>query len=184
MIVYACIPDLQPYKQLLDLENIKMPKTRFDELDFQGTSKAENWNPPSLKWIIDDESESEQIPDIAHWRVSTLVLSPKANKVLKPLFGNEAEFLPVPVENEEGWTILNVTNMQDIFDEANSRYRIRPSGEVGRLLKMAINKTKLTNGKLFKIVDHDTYICSSDIPGSFKDAVEKNKLTGLKFKKI
>jgi hypothetical protein len=182
MKVYGCYPDVDKYRQLVDLESEEVSEERFEELSFDGIEKADNWNPPFLKWIVEDEPE--EIPDIAYWCPGTLVLSARATEVLRPIFSDVAEFLPVPVEGDEGWSALNVTNMQDAIDKVNSRYKIRSDGTVGRLLEMAIDKSKITNGVLFRIAGRHMYLYSSDVPGSFKEIVEKNDLTGLEFDEV
>lgn len=146
----------------------------------------------SLRWIVGANTEltnkdtydhDHAIPDIAYWAPGSLVINPRATEILKPHFEAEAEFLPVTVEGEKGWTILNVTNMQDILDKANSRYHIYSDGTVGRMKAAAFFRDKIENGKLFRVTGLTSYFYTSDSPGSFKEIVESKELTGLEFTK-
>lgn len=185
MEVFSIIPDVERFKQLHYGEELL--ESRFQELMLNGDLKSDTWEKPFAKWIEDKPSgsmrkEPYRTPDIAYIG-GELALSPKAANILRPLFSDVAEFLPISV-NGEDWTLLNISNFQDVFDQANSQYKIRPGGKVGRLLKMAINKTKLTDSKLFKIVGKRSGWYTDDSPASFKDIVEQHHLMGLKFKKI
>lgn len=189
MQIYTIQPDVERYRRLYSTEGDQMSKERFAELSFNGKPKEGNWTPPHLKWIKNEHvtgpakrtyEKTHKIPDIAHWYTGALILNPKATSLLKPAFGKEAEFLQVPVEDEM-WTILHVTNMQDAIDMANCRFKIRSDGTVGRMLKLALDKTKIKNAKLFRLVGKTVKLYTSDGPGSFKEIVEKNQLTGLSF---
>ncbi len=189
MHIYRIHPDVERFKQLSDTEPEDMPDSRIMELVFDGKIKADNWNPPNLEWIVGTDLEGpdrhtydkhHKIPDITHCYPGCFVLSPKAASILMPVFEEEAEFLPVPVENEN-WVIMNVTNMQDALDKANSRYKIRSDGTVGRILEMVLDKSKITNARLFRLIDKPAILFTDGSPGSFKEIVESNKLTGLTF---
>lgn len=182
MIIYSITPDVERYQQLCYDE--KEFNSRFSELTFNGEPKLSNWMPPHVEWIVGPPIGSERKkgyikPDVAYL-AGDLALNPKAISHLKPLLNNEAEFLPITVDSEQ-WAILNVTNMQDVIDKANCRYKIRPDGKVGRMLKMALDKSKLTNGKLFRPIGRSAGIFTSDVAGSFKEIVEHHALTGLLF---
>lgn len=190
MKIFEISFDVVHYKQLYDTTPEDVAADLLDEYLFWGVAKPSNWKTPTLRWILGEDTndpnkdtydQRHKIPDIAYWGPTALVLSPRATKIIKPLFIEEAQFLPVPVEDEEGWTVLNVTNLQDILDKANCRHQIRPDGKVGRMIEMALDVTKFTNDKLFKIKDKVTHPFTSDSPGSFKEIVEKNNLTGLEF---
>lgn len=191
MRIFAISPDVKRYKNLVDNEPESISNERFEQIMFAGTkSKIDTWTSLSLSWIIgadtqlvnkDTYDQDHAIPDIAYWSPGCLVLNPKSTEIIKPNLMNEAEFLPVTVEGEKGWMILNVVNSQDILDKANCRYRIRSNGKVGRMIKAAFFKDKITNGKLFKVAGRKIQIYTTDIQESFKEIVESHHLTGLKF---
>lgn len=192
MKIFRVEPDVERYKGLVDNEPVSISKERFDQLSFSnGQSKIDSWKNLSLRWIIGENTElinkdtydqDHAIPDIAYWTPGCLILSPNATEIIKPSFIDEAEFLPVGVEGEKDWTILNVLNMQDVLDKANCRYHIHSDGTVGRRIKaIALFKDKITNSKLFRISGLTSYYYTSDSPGSFKKIVESKGLTGLKF---
>jgi hypothetical protein len=190
MQMFAIIADVERYKQLFDIESDKMTNDRFMELAFHGNRKSEKWTPPKLRWIVGEGIEGPEketydkthaIPDIAHWYPGCLILNPKATEILKHSLSSEAEFLPALVEGEK-WTILNVINMQDVLDKANCRYHIHSDGTVGRrIVRAAFFKDKIANGKLFKVVGRKTQMFTNNEPGSFKELVERNGLTGIFF---
>jgi hypothetical protein len=182
MKIYSITPDVEQYQQLCYDE--KEFTARLSELSFNGDAKLKNWKPPHVQWIEGPPEGSARKkgyikPDVAYL-AGDLALNSKAIKQLKPGLITEAEFLPITVDGEE-WAILNVINMQDVIDVANSRYKIRPDGKVGRMLKMALDTTRLTNAKLFRPVGKPARIFTSDTPGSFKKLVEQGRLSGLLF---
>jgi hypothetical protein len=185
MEIFRIIPDVERFKQLNFGD--EQLESRFEELMLHGEPKGDAWQKPFAEWIEDRPSGSRlqgpyKTPDIAYIG-GELALNPEAVDILKPLFSDLVEFLPVSVHGGE-WALLNVCNFQDVFNQANSQYNIRPSGKVGRLVKMAIDKTKLTDGRLFKIIGKRSGWYTDDGPDSFKEIVERNGLSGLKFKRI
>ncbi len=182
MKIYSINPDVERYQQLCYDE--KEFNLRYSELTFNGDPKSQSWKPPHVEWIEGPPVGSTRRklyikPDIAYL-AGDLALNTKATNLLRPLFGAEAEFLSISVDNEE-WTLLNVTNMQDALDKANSRYKIRSDGTVGRMLEMALDKTQITNARLFRLVGKPSKLFTDDTPDSFKEIVEGNKVTGLTF---
>jgi hypothetical protein len=102
-------------------------------------------------------------------------LSPKAAKIIKPAFYEEAEFLPAEVGRED-WKIINVTNMQDAVSKV-----IKADGVSRWIDEIIFDPNKITNAKLFRDIAKTVRLLTSDVPGSFKKIVESNGLTGLEF---
>jgi hypothetical protein len=46
---------------------------------------------------------------------------------------------------------------------------------------MALDKSKITNAKLFRVSGKPSRIFTSNVGGSFKEIVERNALSGLLF---
>lgn len=185
MIIFNIIPDVDRYKQLAYDE--KEFELRYDDLKFRGEPKSDTWSPLSVEWIEDRPSSSLHrepyvTPDIAYID-GDLAFNSKATSILKPFFTEEAEFLPIKVKNEE-WAILNIINIEDALDKANCRHKIRSDGTVGRMIAIAIDKNRVENSKLFRLNMRGLKKFTSDTPGSFKEVVEKNGLTGLKFEEV
>lgn len=192
MKIFNISPVVERYKGLVSNERKPISNERFKQILFvDGISKSNSWTHLSLRWIVgantelvdkDTYDQDYAIPDIAYWAPGCLVINPKATEILKPNFKSEADFLPVSVEDEKGWTILNVTNMQDILDKTNCRYHVHSDGTVGkRIIKAAFFRDQITNGKLFRVTGLKPFLYTSDMPGSFKEVVESNSLTGLEF---
>jgi hypothetical protein len=182
MKIFLVTPNVERYYQLCyDEEELK---ERFPDLYLEGEPKADAWKPPAVEWITEPpigsrRTEAYFVPDIAYLGGS-LALNPKATGIIRTHFADEAELLPITV-GDEPWTILNVINLQDILDTANCRYKIRSDGTIGRMLKMALDKSKITNAKLFRVAGKPSRIFTSDVAGSFKSMVEDHALKGLLF---
>ncbi|MBI3560459.1 MAG: hypothetical protein HY080_01890 [Gammaproteobacteria bacterium] len=84
---------------------------------------------------------------------------------------------------------MNVFNQVNALDKANSRYAIYSTGEKGWLEKPAFFTDKVPHAKLFTIPEDRGSIYYAehhpdDNPNTFKGAVEKNKLFGIRFGKV
>ena len=106
MTFYAIRKDIPNY-QVLDLDLLDVTRNLPDGIDLDSvydfsllnTAMASWWNTPETRYISTGSTKA-QIPDISCWIDATLVLSPKAHRLLKDSLEAYGEFLPVDVKGE------------------------------------------------------------------------------------
>lgn len=106
MTVYAIRRDIPDY-QMLDLDLLDVTRNLPDGVDLDSvydfsqlnTAMASWWETPETRYI-NTGSKKAQIPDISCWIDATLVLSPRAYRLLKDTLSNSGEFLPVQIGND------------------------------------------------------------------------------------
>jgi len=188
MIVYTLLSDKANKKIFVMSGDYKLQKiSDFDT----GKKKADNWNPPGIRWFDDDGRNIDKYkdPDISYISdSSSLIVSPHTHSLIMSSVSDVAELLPIPFNNEI-WYLLNVFNQVKALDKANSQYKIYSTGEVGWLTKPAFLADKTPRNKLFKIPDNPGRIYFAehrpdDNENNFKNIIEKNDLFGIKFVKV
>lgn len=188
MIIYVISIDRKTNK--LFVMSDKYPLQKISDFD-TGEKKADNWNPPGIRWFDDDgrNLDKSKDPDISYISTaSSLILTPHTSDIIRPVINEVAELLPVSF-NGELWNLLNVYNVIDVLDKKNCEYDIRKNGQVGRLKKLAFRPDKVPHAKLFKIPERRSRIYFAehhpdDSENNFKNIVEKNKLFGIEFVKV
>lgn len=121
-------------------------------------SLAQYW--PSMAtgfWEI--EGGENLIPDIAVWIDATLLLSPKAYRLLGDLLLPYGEFLPIHIENEI-YQIFNCLTVVDLNGDIHTKVAFKPSDVSDEI---------------------DMTVCCTD---RLKDAIQSFGLQGIIFEKI
>jgi hypothetical protein len=198
MIVYRVIPDRANKKVFVYEEDLwaltqagKTSAFPEDIFESQPRQKAADWHPPGIRWYDDDGRNIQRYkdPDITQIDLLSYLLGPRAAELLRPVISDVAELLPVPFQGET-WYFMNVFHRADALDKANSHYMVYSTGEVSRALeKPAFFADKVPHAKLFMLtgVRGRVYYAEhhpDDNPNTFKGAVEKNKLFGIRFGKV
>jgi len=188
MIVYTLHSDKANKKIFVMSNDYKLKKiSDFDT----GKKKADNWNPPGIRWFNDDGRNLDKYkdPDISYISdSSSLIVNPRMHDLIALVVNDVTELLPIPF-NREIWYLLNVFNQVKALDKANSRYKIYSTGEIGWLIKPAFLADKTPHNKLFKIPENPARIYFAehhpdDNENNFKNIIEKNNLFGIKFVKV
>ena len=106
MTFYAIRKDVPDY-QVLDLDVLDVTRSLPDGVDLDSVYDFSQLNTAMISWwhtpetrYISTSSKKAQIPDISCWVDATLVLSPRAYRLLKDTLSNSGEFLPVQVGND------------------------------------------------------------------------------------
>ena len=106
MTFYAIRKDLPDY-QVLDLDLMDVTRNLPDGVDLDSVYDFSQLNTAMISWwqtpetrYISTSSKKAQIPDISCWIDATLVLSPRAYRLLKDTLSNSGELLPVQVGEE------------------------------------------------------------------------------------
>lgn len=102
--------------------------------------------PPMRTGFLALEGEKNLIPDITTWLNATLLLSPKAFRLLGEALSPFGEFLPILIENSDSWDeyqIFNCLTLADVIEEKSSdTEKVFDLDSVGNKL---IFKTKFDN---------------------------------------
>ena len=125
--IYAIRKDAPKYKQL-DLSILDITRHVPEEIDLddiydfslKNTEMSEWWETPETKYIDYTGEPPGLIPDISVWIDATLVLSPKADRVIGELLKTTGEFLPVLI-GKETYYLFNCLTVGEV-DEANSKF--------------------------------------------------------------
>lgn len=180
--IFAIRKDIPDYQVLdLDLMDITrhLPESvELDSvLDFSelNTSFAEWWPKPETRYVNSYGSKTAITPDISCWVDATLVLSPKAYRLLKDSLIELGEFLPVEVFGEVHY-IFNCFQIAEP-DEDACEYNEEEGMRAGlKHLEFSPNATELL---LFKSRAECclTLFCNE----RFKDIIESFDLRGVIF---
>lgn len=179
--IFAIRKDLPTY-QVLDLDLLDATRNVPDTVDLDSVYDFSLRNTPMLEWweapetkFISVESGKSQVPDISCWIDASLVLSPKAYRILKDSLSAMGEFLPVSI-CEEVYYIFNCFQLADaneetsVFDEeAGYRAGLKHLEFDERASDLLVFKTKSENCL--------TLFCSQ----RFKEIVESCELRGIVF---
>ncbi|MFL0802471.1 MAG: hypothetical protein K6L81_02050 [Agarilytica sp.] len=178
MNIYQITFDVDNYRLL-----VPVSESDFDgsNLWINGTLKLSSWRAPEMRYA-EKQGDSEDIADITQITPGFFAFSPKAIEALGDLLEKNGELFELPVD---GVTLhaFNPHNEIDCFDENNASYKVRRSGERGRLLKPAFDKSKIPAGTdLFQVPElQQTQFFVGE---RFKGVVEGASLTGLNFEMV
>lgn len=122
--IFAIRKDSPTYKAL-DLDILDVTRNLPDNIDVDSiydfsqlnTSMASWWDMPDTQYIDYYGEGKSLIPDISCWVDATLVLSPKAHRLLKDLLNDSGEFLPVSISGETHY-IFNCFTLGEVNEEA------------------------------------------------------------------
>ena len=177
--VYAIRDDGVKFKEL-DLEILDVTRIAPDNIDeddiiefsIKNTEMKLWWKNPETKFIGEPNSP---IPDISIWIDSSLVLSPRAYRLLGDMLQTSGEFLPVLV-GDETYYIYNCLD----FGEENKdkcKHEYVDGNKFGlEYLEFENSASELLIYKS-KLQSCLTLFCND----KFKDAVESFELTGIVF---
>lgn len=145
-------------------------------LDFNSkTTPLEPYWPKLATEFIAGESQNSPIPDISYWLEASLVLSPRAYRLLGDSLKQCGELLPVEAEGETYYIFNCLTVGEDDKDNCSFKQVEGIDFELERLTFKDSNLDYF----IFKS-EMDSYrnlFCSE----RFKQAVEKFGLTGISF---
>lgn len=149
-----------------------------DVLDFcQANGGMAGWWPaPETSFIAESGDESDPIPDISKWIDASLVLSPKAHRLLGALLEQWGELLPVIISSEKFY-IFNCITFSEV-DLSLSEKEYFEGEEVG-IRKIVFDETDVAEKLIFKTrFDSCVGIYCAE---RFKFLVEDLGLTGIEF---
>lgn len=179
--IFAIRKDLPRY-QVLDLGLTDITRHLPDSVDLDSvfdfselnTPLTQLWQTPETRYVNSDKKQGLQ-PDISCWVDATLVLSPKAYRLLKDVLQDTGEFLAVKIIGETHY-IYNCFTWGEVNEGA-----CQFNDEEGMLagLKHLEFKSNASNLLVFKaeIERGLTLFCGE----RFKEVVESFELHGIIF---
>jgi len=179
--IYVIENDFRNF-QSLDLETfdlvIHKPKhiPLDDVLHFsqRNTRFSEWWYTPETKHIKNEGSINPTIPDLAHWHRGTLVLSPRAHRLLGETLAQSGELLPVIVRDETFYIYNCFVFGEEDKEKTKFSYM---NDEPFELVALEFTPETAEN-LLFKSKSESSSLFCNE---QFKQLVEANELTGIEF---
>jgi hypothetical protein len=111
---------------------------------------------------------------------SVPVLSTRAKQVVAPMLGDKAQWLPLTFDEQEYW-LLNLLNIVDALDEAQSILCRLPDGKVIGIDGYALRPDLIVQEWMFKVSTAPFDVLVTE---RFRSLVEDNSLTGLHFQPV
>ncbi len=179
--IFAIRKDIPKY-QVLDLGLTDITRHLPDDADLDSvfdfselnTQLTPWWKIPETRYVSVDKNKALR-PDISCWVDATLVLSPKAHRLLNDTFSHSGEFLPVEVNGEVHF-IFNCFTWVEV-NEGACQFNEEEGMEAGlKYLEFASSVADLLVFKA-KIECGLTLFCSE----RFKQIVESFDLKGIIF---
>lgn len=152
---------------------------------FNGVKQGAGWKSPLFEWQSEVESSGKvrEKGNFAYVFAGGLNLAAdnKARELLEQQLGEDIEFLPLEIKDEEGkWFLLNVTHVvENALSLENSKFKIRGNGSLGRLTKAVFDAANIPDDRPFV---YPQWINAFMFKGDkLKALVEDNDLVGLSF---
>lgn len=170
------------YKLLIDVNNYYylVPKKRIFNLSdyFDGTSIMNKWEKIALE--VDDSCGRGQEGDAYGFTIP--VIGKRAVEKLKPLFKNDAEFLPVELEGKNLFGVNTITVI-DALDRNRSVFKtFSDKKTIMRIEKYAFNDELIRGKNIFKITDENKRV--PFVSEKVYKAIEENGLKGFDLKLV
>ncbi|GAA5445404.1 hypothetical protein Misp06_03607 [Microbulbifer sp. NBRC 101763] len=176
MNIYEISADIDHYQILVPV----------DENDYDGSNlwvngqlKLSSWHAPTMRWS-EKEKESELAPDIARINPGFYAFSNKAIGALGPLIEEFGELLKLPVDGKMYYA-FNPTAIIDCIDQEKTEWRINRQGKRGRLIKIALTKSKLGNEEIFQLPEIHSKLYVTE---KLMEAIKEHNISGLVFKPV
>lgn len=180
--IYAIRNDGVKFQELdLEMRDIRRHRPDHVSLDdvlefhIRNTAFKSWWQTPQAEFINLTGSNTAPIPDISEWIDSTLVLSPKAFRLLGDLLKSSGEFLPVKIEYET-YYIFNCFVMGEA-DADKSEFEYQDGVKLG-LIHLEFKESAADN-LIFKTPLESCLTLYSN--QKLKEIIESFELTGIRF---
>lgn len=166
--------ELDEYDNLIPVREF----TAEEIQSFDGRSHLSQWKPVRVKRM--EPEKGLELSDAPGFTFP--VFSRRAWECLEPLISKNVEILPLDF-NEKEYLGINIITVLDAIDYKKSIYKTYRDGiRIMAFKKYAFLPTVIRNVSIFKISDERTRYAF--VSNEFKQTVEKNNLSGFKFKLI
>lgn len=145
---------------------------------FDGREHLKKWEPIKVKRM--EPEKKLELSDAPGFMIP--VFSERALDCLGKLISKDVEILPLDFE-EKNYFGINVITVLEAIDYEKSIYKMFRDGKrIMAFKKYAFIANVLQGVSIFKIIDEKTKYAF--ITDEFKEVVEKNNLSGFKFKLV
>lgn len=169
--------DVTHYRSIRLVGRMQVPLT----LMLRGSLVRSDWHPPAIEPIDDATGGDLPWSDFPCFGGVPL-LARKAQEVLRATLKGHGEVLPTCGMDGQ-FSILNVTAVADVLDEAGSELtRFESSGHVMSVVRYSFDATKYDGQPIFKIpqlVQSNIFVSDE-----FVRAVGDARLTGFEFEQV
>lgn len=178
MIVYKIFDDVKNYQSFhldnedfLDLLDESIGEAAAMQFSQQNIALQSHWKPLKITFRQNDESKNK-VPDIGLWRNASMILSPKATEVLRPMLVKLGELLPLDFEGKE-YSLFNC--MTEVAADESLSVKVEEDGFFMDVEKLAFSSILST--PIFKspFENSRNLFCTE----SFKAAIEGAGLSGI-----
>ncbi|GEM_PF-2364061 len=176
----------------VDTKNYKYLGTRNERVDIipilDGSSRLDDWKPLNVRFDPYDFDNEKNIPNFISLS-GFPVCDSKTKVIIQEVVGSSIEFLPLvyytdedTINTETIYYIINPVEIVDCLDHNNSEFQYLKSGTISKILKYSFEPDCTNNTTIFKLKEQRR--SGIYVNDDFKQIVEENNLTGLKFKKV
>ncbi len=135
----------------------------------------------SHKWKALYGDDSLKRPNCPYLGAGYIVIDEQAKEILMSHIGHEVELLPIDIEGQPHY-IVNIINVIDCLDKENSEIKYFKSNptKIMRIVKHVFHEEHTVDSFMFKLPSITPMFCTQ----KFKDLVEQNEITGLRFDRL
>lgn len=149
----------------------------------RGAAHEGSWHPlPVWRLKKPRKRQTEELCDLTAVGAAegVPVMSAHAKKILEPILGKGAEWLPLAFDEREYW-LLNSLRVLDALDLSQASIRHLPHGPVWSIEKYAFRPSVVADEWLFKVSTATNPVLVTD---RFRSLVESEGLTGFFFQPV
>lgn len=149
--------------------------------DFDGSPRAEHWQPVYVERVVEDEHGAPLLPaDLLWLSASKLFMRTRAVVALRDLLETGGEILPLTTNDGVNLFVLNVTCVLDALDEERATLdRFPDTGKLLYIRAPAFHESMVRDVPFFKLPFYGSEMFVGE---SFKQRVDAAGLVGLEFK--
>ncbi len=176
MRIYYIIPHDSVQRLDMDVDQ----RTNVIRTLGRGTRWQGDWRAPAV-WRLQKprKRKPEMLCDwtVVGASVGVPALSTRAKRILEPVLGSHAQWLPLVFDEAEYW-LLNLLHVIDALDAGKSEIRTLPNGSVMNIETYAFKPDAVADEWLFKVTQHPHHVLATD---RFRALIEAEALTGMFF---
>ena len=155
----------------------------------EGTSQLETWEPRQVWYHPLDFEKDLGMANFPRWSAVSIVCDAVAKEIIHKLLADHVEFLPLAYYgtkfldgkvSDSKYSAINVLKILDCLD--HKRIEFSYYGSLKYISQLAFKPNCIGGTPIFKLPIQNSI--STYVTNEFKQLVEDNNLTGLKFRKV
>ena len=158
----------------------------------EGTSQLETWEPRQVWYHPLDFEKDLGMANFPRWSAVSIVCDAEAKEIVHKLLADHVEFLPLDYYgtkfldgkvSDSKYSAINVLKILDCLDHERSEFTyFKSTGGIFSIRKFEFKPDCIGETPIFKLPILNSI--STYVTDEFKQLVEYNNLTGLKFRKV